>query len=63
MLQFFCNMIKLSVSRGGGGAVSQGYRLTFFRQEQAEPLKQNTKSLGASPKLRGPGFGGKLNSF
>ena len=28
----------------------QGYRLTFFRQEQAGPLKQN--DLGPSPKQR-----------
>ena len=39
----------------------QGYRLTFFRQEQAGPLKQN--DWGPSPKQRGPGFGGKFNSF
>ena len=39
----------------------KGYRLTFFRQEQAWPLKQN--GWGLSPKLRGPGFGRKLNSF
>ena len=35
---------------------SFGYKLTFFGQEQAGPLKP-------SPKLRGPGCGGKLNSF
>ena len=34
----------------------QGYRLTFFRQEQAGPLKQN--DWGPGPKLRGPGFSG-----
>ena len=37
----------------------QGYRLSLFRQEQAGPLKQN--DWGPSPKLRGPGFGRKLN--
>ena len=36
----------------------QGYRLTFFRQEQAGPLKQN--DCEPSPKLRGPVFGGIL---
>ena len=36
----------------------QGYRLTFFHQEQAGPLKQN--DFGPSPKLRDPGFGRKL---
>ena len=39
----------------------QGYRLTFFRKEQAGPLKEN--DWGPSSKQRGPGFGGKLNSF
>ena len=39
----------------------QGYRLTFFCQEQAGPQKQNDKE--PSPKLRSPGFIGKLNTF
>ena len=39
----------------------QGYRLTYLHQEQAGILNQN--DWGPSPKLRGPGFGGKLNSF
>ena len=39
----------------------QGYRLTFSRQEQAGPLKQN--DWVPSQKLRGPGLGCKLNSF
>ena len=37
----------------------QGYRLIFFHQEQAGPLKQNDR--GPSPKLRGQGFGRKLH--
>ena len=37
----------------------QGYRLTFFCQEQAGTLKQN--DWRPSPKLRGPGFDRKLN--
>ena len=41
--------------------VDQGYRLTFFRHEQAGPLKQN--GWGPSPNLRGPGLGGKLILF
>ena len=36
----------------------QGYRLTLFCQKKAGPLTQN--DWGPSPKLRGPGFGGKL---
>ena len=40
-------------------AIKQGYRLTFFRQKQAKPLKQN--DWGPSPKQRGPGFGVKFN--
>ena len=40
---------------------TQGYRLTNFHQVQAGPLNQN--DWGPSPKLRGTGFGGKINSF
>ena len=40
----------------------QGYRLTFFRQGQARPLKKQN-DWGPRPKLRGPGFGVKLNPF
>ena len=39
----------------------QGNRLTFFRQEQTGPLKQN--DWGPSSKLSCPGFGKKLISF
>ena len=40
---------------------THGYRLTFFRQEQAGSLKQY--ELGPILKLRGPEFRGKLNLF
>ena len=36
------------------GLAFQGYRLTFFGQKQAGPLKQN--DWGPSPKLGGLGF-------
>ena len=38
-----------------------GIHTSFFRKEQAGPLKQN--DWGPGPKLRGLGFGEKLNNF
>ena len=52
---------KLSKKLTFHEVLEQGYRLTFFRQEQAGPVKQNDWEL--SPKQRGPGFSGKFNSF
>ena len=40
---------------------TQGYRLTFFHQEKAGPLKQN--DWGPRPKLSGPGSVRILKSF
>ena len=40
---------------------NSGIQTNFFCQEQAGPLKQN--DWESSPKLRGPGIGGKLNSL
>ena len=54
-------IIVYNKQRCQGATRTQGYRLNFFRQEQAGPLKQNDQ--GPSPKLRGPGFGRKSNSF
>ena len=51
----------LFIVNAGLEQIYQGYRLTFCPREQAGPHKQN--DWGPSPKLRGPGFGGKLNSF
>ena len=53
--------ICLSLLFNNTPCLLQGYRLTFFRQGQAGPLKQN--DCGPRPKLRGPWFGGKLNQF
>ena len=59
MKYFWSLFVKQCRSRSDRRA--QGYRLTVFRWEQAGPLKQN--NWGPSPKLRGPRFGGKWNSF
>ena len=58
-LPFFIKTFVLSIFKWLLKTGFQGYRLNFFRQEQAWPLKQN--DWGPSPKLWGPGFGG--NSF
>ena len=50
--------VKFSSSPRVKRVTLEGYRLTFFHQEQAGPLNQN--DWGPSPKLRGPGFSGKL---
>ena len=55
----FCYLGDMLSAGGGCEMAVQGYRLTFFLQEQAGHLKQN--DWGPSPKLRGPGFGGKIN--
>ena len=57
----FEHWIHEDIFRSTYHLILQGYRLTFFRQEQDGPLKQN--GWEPSPKVRGPGFGRKLNSF